>query len=141
MVVVTDPDEHGVRKHHREGHGEEDRADRQGGAERAMARMHGQPTEKPYSYHETAMVFWMAIARLFLSSFNPGMDRLKVPNLFLGCYRARESMILEHYRPRALQSWEARVSWAEPDLEPLAVPLPASSDHGSARSTSDSVYG
>jgi hypothetical protein len=108
---------------------------------RAMERMHEQPTEKRCSYNETTTVFWMAIARLFLSSSDPETDRLSVLNRFLGCYSDRESLIHEHYRPRTLQSWEARVSWVEPDLEPLAVPLRASNNHGSARGFSDGVHG
>jgi hypothetical protein len=108
---------------------------------RAMERMHDQPADKLCSYHETTTVFWIAIARLFLSSSDLETGRLNVLNRFLGCFSDRQSMILEHYRPRTLQSWEARVGWVEPDLEPLAVLLPASNNRGRARGISDGVDG
>ncbi len=107
---------------------------------RAMARTHDLPTERLYSYNETATVFWMAIARLFLSSFDPDADRLNVLNRFLESYSDRESLILEHYRPRTLQSLEARVRWMEPDLEPLAVPWPSCDTNGKTRDYSDGVH-
>ena len=100
---------------------------------RAMARTHDGPRERLYSYNETATMFWMAIARLFLHLAEPDPGRLSLLNRFLDAYSQRETLILEHYRPRTLQSWKARVGWVEPDLEPLAVPLRASKMEGNAR--------
>lgn len=108
---------------------------------RAMARTHDRPRERFYAYNETATVFWMAIARLFLSVSAPGIYRLDVLNRFLERYGGREFLILEHYEQHTLQSWEARSSWVEPDLKPLTVSLPDYDVHANARANSEDSNG
>jgi hypothetical protein len=86
---------------------------------RLVSRTRAIARQQQGRYNETATVFWIAIARVFLLSSGSCTDRLHTLNRFLGCYCERETLIYEYYRPHTLQSWEARVRWVDPDLKPL----------------------
>ena len=71
------------------------------------------------AYHETATLFWLAIARRHLH--RRGRDRpvLELTNRFLRRYGHRPDLVLKHYREETLCSDEARYFWVRPDLQPL----------------------
>ena len=92
---------------------------------RSLDRNRGAPRAPGRGYHETITIFWLAIARAFLSGCEPGLTRLEVINRFVERYAEAGDLILEHYSPSVLHSWQARSRWVEPDLRPLAVPTPA----------------
>ena len=70
------------------------------------------------AYHETATLFWLAIARRHLRRGRDG-PVLELTNQFLRRYGHCPDLILKHYREETLFSDEARYFWVRPDLEPL----------------------
>ena len=79
---------------------------------------HGVPTTRERGYHETLTLFWMRHVRGFLAdSFNEGRSLLRLANELVA--GADKHLPLRHYTRERLFSWEARLGWVEPDLEPL----------------------
>ena len=79
---------------------------------------HGVPTTRERGYHETLTIFWMRHVRAFLAdSFNEGRSLVRLANELIE--GADKHLPLRHYTRELLFSWEARLGWVEPDLEPL----------------------
>jgi hypothetical protein len=74
---------------------------------------------KNSGYHETLTLFWIAIARRFLSTANPNASVLELVNDFILTYGNKKSWFLEYYSYGLIMSWEARQRWVEPDFKPL----------------------
>jgi hypothetical protein len=70
-------------------------------------------------YHETLTRFWLAIVRASLSSLGSGIPAAERIEHVVATYGPQKDLVLEYYNPELIWSWEARVSWVEPDQKPL----------------------
>lgn len=78
----------------------------------------GVETTRERGYHETITLFWLRHVRSFLDeSYNEGCSLVRLANRLVE--GADKNLPLEYYSRELLFSWEARLSWAEPDLKPL----------------------
>ncbi|MCA1594136.1 MAG: hypothetical protein LC754_16220 [Acidobacteria bacterium] len=81
---------------------------------RGIAIMH------EHGYHETITLFWLRVVRSFLDrELNEGRALVMLANELIEY--ADENLPLKYYARERLFSCEARETWAEPDLKPLAV--------------------
>jgi hypothetical protein len=81
----------------------------------------GIKTTKDSGYHETITLFWIEIVRRYLSVATATGSFVDIANgLLHSCGNPR--LPLEYYSRELLMSWDARRSWVEPDLKPLALP-------------------
>ncbi len=78
----------------------------------------GVATTRESGYHETITLFWLRRVRSFLEEGrNEGCSLAPLANRLVE--GADRNLPLEYYSRELLFSWEARLSWAEPDLKPL----------------------
>ena len=70
-------------------------------------------------YHETLTLFWLALARSYLSNSQAGRSNLDRINEFVEIYSQRKDLFLDYYSRERIFSWNARYYWVEPDLRPL----------------------
>ena len=78
-------------------------------------------------YHETLTLFWLAMARHFLSN-HPSSRLLARVNELLREYGHCPDLYLEYYSPDLVMSWRARNSWVAPDLKPIPSDTPRHSE-------------
>jgi hypothetical protein len=70
-------------------------------------------------YHETITRCFLAGVRLHLSGIDPAMPLVDRVNGLLEGPQGRRDWPLRFYSPERLFSVEARLSWIEPDIQPL----------------------
>jgi hypothetical protein len=79
---------------------------------------HGVVTTRERGYHETLTLFWLRHVRAFLErDYNEARPLVALANELVAL--ADRNLPLKHYTRGLLFSWEARLNWVEPDLEPL----------------------
>ena len=83
-------------------------------------RLNGIERTRTSGYHETLTLFWIAVARRYLSTLSQGLLVLDRVNRFVSSYEDQKRLFLEHYSAERIWSWEARLQWMEPDLKPLS---------------------
>lgn len=76
----------------------------------------GIKTTKDSGYHETITLFWLRIIIHFLVAEVENYSILDITNKLINKY-ANPRLPLEYYSQDLLMSWEARISWIEPDLK------------------------
>lgn len=78
----------------------------------------GQVQTRERGYHETITRFWIHMIRHFLASAD---RRRPVDELGEALAEALgdQRLAMRYYSRDLLMSWEARLAWHEPDLEPL----------------------
>lgn len=78
----------------------------------------GMSQTKSTGYHETITLFYVWVVNKYLK--NPGGRNsiVELVNGLLENYGER-SLPLKYYSKDRLMSWDARISWVEPDLKPL----------------------
>jgi len=69
-------------------------------------------------YHETITLFWIKLVRRYLSSTERSNSILDIANKLINIY-GDKCLPLQYYSRDRLMSWEARISWVEPDLQHL----------------------
>ncbi len=69
-------------------------------------------------YHETITLFWMGIIIIHLVSQGKDCSFVDIVNHLISTYE-NERFIFEYYSRNLLLSWEARISWVEPDIKPF----------------------
>lgn len=78
----------------------------------------GIKTTKDSGYHETITLFWIQIVRRYLSLLAANTSFVDIANgLIESC--GNPHLPFEYYSRERLMSWDARISWSEPDLKPL----------------------
>ena len=79
----------------------------------------GVPTTPTGGYHETMTLFWICMISHFLLFAEAGGSLVELTNAMLArC--ADKGLPLRYYSRERLMSLQARASWVEPDLQPLA---------------------
>lgn len=78
----------------------------------------GIKTTQDSGYHETITLFWVRIVLRYLSAENANCSIVELANGLIHSY-GNTRLPLEYYSRDLLMSWEARISWVEPDLKPL----------------------
>ncbi|HCF26297.1 MAG TPA: hypothetical protein DEV81_03520 [Cyanobacteria bacterium UBA11049] len=76
----------------------------------------GIETTKHSGYHETITLFWVRIIIQFLANTAGKYSVLDLANKLIHSY-ANPRLPLEYYSRNLLMSWEARISWVEPNLK------------------------
>jgi hypothetical protein len=77
----------------------------------------GIKTTKDGGYHETMTLFWVCIVRHYLTTATLEGHLVVLLNELVN--RCRRDLPFEYYSRECLLSWEARMSWLEPDLKSL----------------------
>ncbi|WP_315787595.1 hypothetical protein [Fischerella sp. JS2] len=80
----------------------------------------GIQTSKNSGYHETLTRFWIHMVRHYLSVNQKQASLLQLTNGLIDSY-GNKHLPLQYYSRDLLMSWEARISWVEPDLRHLDV--------------------
>ena len=70
-------------------------------------------------YHETLTIFWIRLSGHGLAQQPAGLDDRQRLRLLADEYGPRTRLYLEYYSFDVLASTPARLSWMEPDLQPL----------------------
>lgn len=78
---------------------------------------HGVKQTKDGGYHETLTVFWTRIVRHYLTKATLDVHLVMLLNDLINRYGKR--LPFDYYSQEHLFSWEARLQWVEPDLQPL----------------------
>lgn len=78
----------------------------------------GTPNSETEGYHETLTQFWLWVAGRYLDQ-NKVRSMLVNCNAFINSPFANRKYPFEYYSFEQLFSVEARLSWAEPDLNPM----------------------
>ncbi|MEP0793780.1 hypothetical protein NDI44_04525 [Trichocoleus sp. DQ-A3] len=78
----------------------------------------GIKTTKNSGYHETMTLFWIRIVSHYLSVADRTRSIVYLANELIDSY-ADKNLPLTYYNRDRLMSWQARISWTEPDLKPL----------------------
>jgi hypothetical protein len=73
---------------------------------------------KDSGYHETMTLFWIRMARHYLSGATLRRSLVGLINEMAARYADRK-LPFEYYSRDRLMSWEARANWVEPDLKAL----------------------
>ena len=76
-------------------------------------------TTKDSGYHETITLFWIRMVRQYLA-VEPNAEILDLANKLVHKF-GNKNQPLEYYSRELLMSWEARISWVEPDIKPLEL--------------------
>lgn len=79
---------------------------------------HRIPLTRERGYHETLTLAWIAVLDRFLAAAAPGRP---LPDLVQEAIRrfADKRYLLRYYSRERMMSWEARLGWVEPDVQPL----------------------
>ncbi|HLO85432.1 MAG TPA: hypothetical protein VK203_10565 [Nostocaceae cyanobacterium] len=80
----------------------------------------GIKTTKDGGYHETLTLFWIHLIRHYLLTKNENHRFLELTNELIQNY-GDKNLPFNYYSRDLLMSWEARINWIEPDLQPLPV--------------------
>lgn len=67
-------------------------------------------------YHETITVFWLKVVSRYLLLAPEQNSILDIANKLIDIY-GDKCLPLQYYSRDRLMSWEARISWVEPDLQ------------------------
>ncbi|MBD1891473.1 hypothetical protein [Coleofasciculus sp. FACHB-SPT9] len=78
----------------------------------------GIKTTKNSGYHETMTLFWIRIVSHYLSVADRTRSIVYLANELIDSY-ADKNLPLTYYNRDRLMSWQARITWLEPDLKPL----------------------
>ena len=70
-------------------------------------------------YHETITRCYMHLVHAFATTQPEGASELARVNALLASSYAERGYLLTHYTKATLMSWEARIGWVAPDLNPL----------------------
>lgn len=81
-------------------------------------KANGIQTTNDSGYHETITLFWIRIVHCYLSLVEKDLSILDIANQLIDNY-GEKSFPLQYYSRDRLMSWQARISWLEPDLKPL----------------------
>nr|WP_242030389.1 MULTISPECIES: hypothetical protein [unclassified Coleofasciculus] len=81
-------------------------------------QVNGIQTTNDSGYHETITLFWIRIISRYLSIAGKNFSIVDITNEFIKNY-GKKSFPLQYYSRDRLMSWQARISWIEPDLKPL----------------------
>jgi len=81
-------------------------------------KVNGIQTTKDSGYHETITLFWIRIISRYLSIAGEDSSIVDIVNEFIKIY-GEKSLPLQYYSRDRLMSWQARISWIEPNLKPL----------------------
>lgn len=69
-------------------------------------------------YHETLTLFWMRIVLHYLVHKSKDYFLVELANNLIATYTSTK-LPLEYYSCNLLLSWEAQISWVEPDIKPF----------------------
>jgi hypothetical protein len=78
----------------------------------------GVVTTRESGYHETITLFWVRIVRSYLSKATLECSLVGLMNDLIDRF-GNSKLPFDYYSRDRLMSWEARISWIEPDLRPL----------------------
>lgn len=67
-------------------------------------------------YHETITIFWLKVVSRYLLYAPEQISILDIANKLIDIY-GDNGLPLQYYSRDRLMSWEARISWVEPDLQ------------------------
>ncbi|MBD1880745.1 hypothetical protein [Coleofasciculus sp. FACHB-T130] len=81
-------------------------------------KVNGIQTTNDSGYHETITLFWIRLISRYLSIAGKDFSIVDIVNEFIKIY-GNKSFPLQYYSRDRLMSWQARISWTEPDLKPL----------------------
>ncbi|MBD2742292.1 hypothetical protein [Coleofasciculus sp. FACHB-1120] len=81
-------------------------------------KVNGIQTTNDRGYHETITLFWIRIISRYLSIAGKDFSIVDIANAFIKIY-GKKSFPLQYYSRDRLMSWQARITWLEPDLKPL----------------------
>lgn len=79
---------------------------------------HGIKTTKDSGYHETITLFWLQIITWYLSANAGNNNIVLLTNKLIDSY-GNPRLTLEYYSLEKLMSWEAHITWLEPDVKHL----------------------
>ncbi len=81
-------------------------------------KVSGIQTSNDSGYHETITIFWIRIIGRYLPIARQDFSIVDIANECIKNY-GDKSFPLQYYSRDRLMSWQARISWLEPDLKPL----------------------
>ena len=81
-------------------------------------KVNGIQTTNDSGYHETITLFWIRIISRYLSIAGEDSSIVDIVNEFIKNY-GKKSLPLQYYSRDRLMSWQARISWIEPNLKSL----------------------
>ena len=78
------------------------------------------PVSETGGYHETITIFWIHVLHSFLIRYKEGRSLEELAAKAIELYQDKRYP-LNYYSRERIMSWEARLSWLEPDIKPLEL--------------------